>query len=735
MSAFKLSRRKFLLTAGVAGAGLVVAFSINRAGNRAGALPIGREPDGWIANAFLQLTPDNTIRFYCPRDEMGQGVTTGLGTLVSEELDVSPHDLLIEFAGVHPAYNNPVFGVQGTGGSTSLRAHFLPLRQIAADLRALLINAAATDLGIGRGTIKTVDAHIVAGAKRYPYGQFITTAAALELPSDTPLKPAADWRYIGKHFPRLDGVAKATGTAEFGIDVEVSGMHRAVVRRSPVAGGQVRTFDAGRAQAMAGVTDIVRIGSGVAVVAEKFWQAKQAAAALDIEWDQPALAQVSTSDVKSDYAAALKTEAGLVTAEAGDVVAGFKAAKHIVDAEYWTPYLAHAPMEPMNATVRIENGVVDVWSGTQGAAGAQGLVARTLDVGRAQVRVHTPYLGGAFGRRGVLGHVVEAAELAKATGKTVQVIWTREDDLRNGVYRPASLMRVKAGIDDDGVITAWDATRVGGNITPDLLDAALPAFLPTAIPDGVIDFVTDTADTAFSEWTVDKSSVEGLSGDYDVDHKIVRHVTRTHGLPLAFWRSVGHSYTAFAKESAVDEIAHASGLDPVDLRLRNSKGNPRLYNVIKVAGEHMHAMALPPEHALGIAAHSSFLSYVAQVAQVSIERGQIKVHKVLCVIDCGLAVNPDIVKAQMEGSVAYGLTAALHGNLELEDGAIRESNFHDYPILRMHEAPAVEVVLIDSREAPSGVGEPGLPTIAPAVANAVFAATGQRLRSLPLKLA
>ena len=502
----KLTRRRFLWTAaGVGGASLVVGWTVF------GDDPplASSTPGGFMPNAFLELAPDNVIRFHCPRDEMGQGVTTGLATLIGEELDVAPAALRVEFAAVHPAYRNPVFR------------------------------------------------------------------------------------------------------------------------------------------------------------------------------------------------------------------------------------LAHAPMEPMNAVVRIEPDRVDVWSGTQSPAGARGLVARTLDIPVERVHMHSTWLGGGFGRRGALGHVVEAAEAAAASGKPVQVVWTREDDIRRGLYRPASLMRIRAGVAADGTLTAWEATRVGANITPDMVGVALPGVLP-GLPDSLVEAAVGTVDKVTRDWIVAGSSVEGLHGDYDVANRSVRHVTRDHGLPVLFWRSVGHSYTAFAKESAIDALAHASRLDPVELRLRNTRDNPRLAEVVRIAGERMKAMrkAMPgtPGRGLGLAAHGSYESYVAQVAEVSVDGGAIRVHKVLCVIDCGLAVNPDVVRAQMEGSVVYGLSATLHGNLEVENGAIRESNFHDYPIVRMHEAPDVEVIIVDSDEPPTGVGEPGVPPVAPAVANAVFAATGRRLTSLPLKL-
>ena len=391
-------------------------------------------------------------------------------------------------------------------------------------------------------------------------------------------------------------------------------------------------------------------------------------------------------------------------------------------------------MEPMNAVVRIENGEADVWSGTQGVGLAQGLVARFSGIPVEKVRSHNTYLGGAFGRRATLTHVIETTELAVATGKPIHLLWSREDDIKHGVYRPASLMSIKAGVNSNGDITAWQAKRVGGNITPRTLQNMMPGLFPS-LGDGTIDFMVGLSEDAFSGWVVDHSSIEGLYEDYDFVNTKVNHVTVDHDVPLTFWRSVGHSYTAFAKESMVDELAEKAGIDPVEFRLKNSQNSPRLNNVIRVAGEHMKKMQPGEGHYLGFAAHSSFSTDVAEIAEVSVVNNQIKVHRVTCVVDCGIAINPDVVTAQMEGAVMYGLTAVLHGNLELAQGAFKESNFHDYPILRMNEAPAVDVVIIDSGSEPTGVGEPGLPPIAPAVASAVFAATGQRLRSLPLKLA
>ncbi len=729
MSTINVSRRNFLRTSAVAGGGLVVGFSLS--GCSSAPLPI--EGGGYLPNAFLQITPDNVVSFYCPRDEMGQGVTTGLGTLVAEELDVDPHSLDIVFAGVHSDYNNPDMGVQATGGSNSMKAHYLPLRQAAANTRAVLVQAAAQDLSVAVDAIQTEDGHIAVNGERHPYGKFVATAAGLTVPEAAPLKADADFRYIGKTQPRLDAIAKSTGTADFGVDADVPGMVHAVVVRSPVAGAKLVSVDKAPAASMPGVSHVLEISSGLAVVADKYWQAKTAAAQLKPVWEDVPLARVDSATVRADYEAALNGEDGIVEAEQGDLETGFAAADRVVESDYWAPYLAHAPLEPMSAVLRLENGEADLWSGTQGPIGAQGLIERVTGISADKIRIHSTYLGGGFGRRGTLTHIMEIAEIASAVDKPIHLLWSREDDMRHGVYRPASLMRIKAGINAEGEITAWDARRAGGNITPETLKNMVPALLPN-MPQGMINWAVGLSHDLFSSWFVDHSSIEGLYEDYDLANRAVTHVTVDHGFPLTFWRAVGHSYTAFATESMIDELAAEADEDPVAFRLRNTTGNPRLHNVIKVAGEHMAKMQPAPGRHLGFAAHNSFATDVAEIAEVSVEGGNIRVHKVTCVVDCGIAVTPDVVRAQMEGGVMFGLTAALKGQIQLEKGAVKESNFHDYPILRMDEAPEVEVIIVDSGTAPTGVGEPGLPPIAPAVANAVYRATGQRLRSLPLQL-
>ncbi|MEM9256377.1 MAG: molybdopterin cofactor-binding domain-containing protein [Pseudomonadota bacterium] len=729
MSAGSVSRRVFLKATALTGGGMVISFPLS------GPLSADQNPNTLTPNAFLELTADNRVLFTCPREEMGQGVDTGLATLVAEELDVAPARIEIVRSSADSAYANPDIGLQVTGGSTSIKAHYLQLRQVGADVRALLLDAAAQDLGTERTTLSTGDAHVITeDGEHHPYGRFLATAAGLPMPDETPLKSPEAFNYIGKHFPRLDALSKSTGTAVYSIDIDFPGLHYAVVLRSPVAGGQLQSLQSREALGMPGATEVVEISTGAAVVAESFWQAKQAASKLSATWTSPALQAVDSAQVRADFGEALASAEGVTTAQQGDPHSEINQASVVIDSEFYAPYLAHAPMEPLNAVVSIDGDKVDVWSGTQGPAADQGLVARALGMKKEDVRVHGTLMGGAFGRRGTVNHVVEAAEIARATGRPIQIVWTREDDIRHGVYRPASLMRIRAGLDKAGIINSWHATRVGGNMMPTSIANQAPGYLPTFVPQGLIRLAANVADKAFTDWTVDHSSIEGLHEDYDLPHREVTHITVDHGLPLTFWRSVGHSYTAFAVESMIDELASVSGLDAVEFRIRNSSDNPRFAEVVRRAGEYMRSAELEEGHHLGLAAHSSFGTPVAEVAEVSVESNTIRVHKVLCVLDCGTVVNPDIVRAQMEGSVMFALTAALHGELHLKDGAIVQSNFHDYPILRMNEAPDIDVIIVDSNAHPSGVGEPAVPPTAPAVANAVYAATGKRLRELPLRL-
>lgn len=737
MHAVNISRRNFLKTSGLAGGGLIVGFSLSACESEVGASLIRPVAGAFVANAFLQITPTNAVHFYCPRAEMGQGINTGLTTLIAEELDISPANIQVETVGAHVDYKNLLYDIQATGGSTSMRAHYTQLRQVGANARQALINAAAKDMNISVKDITTQNGYIIAKGQKYPYGDFATTAQSMPPAlAQAPLTAKKDFKYIGlSHVRRVDAVAKSTGTAVYGIDIDIPDMHYAVVKRPPVANSKVKSFNKAGIAHMPGVIGVFEVITGVAVVAKKYWQAKQAATQLEVQWHLPELAQFSSNQIKADYQQALAKKEGDSEVLQGDLEQGFAAADKTIESKFWAPYLAHAPMEPMNAVVRIKNGEADVWAGTQGIGLVPRLVARYSGLPETRIRAHNTYLGGGFGRRITAEYIIEATQAAMAVNKPVKVLWSREDDIQNGYYRPASLMNIKAGIDNTGAIVAWQATRVGGNIMPNSLQVGLPGTVPNVVPDGIINLLVGTARHVFDGWQVDHSSIEGLYEDYDLPNREVLHITKNHGLPLMYWRSVGHSFTAFAKEVIVDELIREGGHDAVDFRLNNTRNNPRLNSVIKVAGNKMRTMKTAPGHSLGLAAHGSFGSYVAEIADVSVDSSHnIRVHKIVCVIDCGQVVNPDVVRAQMEGAVMFGLTAALHGNIELKKGQVTASNFHNYPILRMNEAPKVEVILMDSDQSPTGVGEPGLPPVAPAVANAVFAATGQRLRSLPLKL-
>ncbi|MFK7734046.1 MAG: molybdopterin cofactor-binding domain-containing protein [Pseudomonadales bacterium] len=726
------SRREFLRRSGIVGGGLFVGVSLSSCSDVGPAIEASK--GRFTPNAFLQISSDGEIFFHNPRDEMGQGVYMGLTTLIAEELYTHFLFILFVIVDAHPDYAAPSSGFQATGGSGSVRDHYLPLRQAAANARELLLLAASNTLGVDAKSLRIEDANVVHGDTKHSIGQFADAAEALPPQEAATLKSADQFQFIGKEIPRIDAVAKSTGTAPYGIDADLENLHRAVVRHSPVPGGKVKSFDGSKAKAIPGVVDVIEIHSGVAVVADHYWPAKKAAALIDIEWESPKeLLGVSSASIRADYEAAMRSDEGEVYVETNDAPAS-NAAEHTIEADYWSPYLSHSPMEPMNGTVHIQGDTAEAWAGNQGPISVQGMVTRYAGIDADKVTVHGLFSGGGFGRRAYVTHVGEAAALARITGLPIQVIWSRETDTQNGWFRPASLVNINASVDADGIINDWQAKRVGANITPEMVAQILPVVMPSA-PQGVVDFMSGAAKSAHDGWIVDHSSLEGLYDDYDWPNKKITHKSFNHGIPTLFWRSVGHSYTAFAKECAVDELAVQASIDPVDLRLRNCKNNPRLANVIRRAGEVYAQGASEDSRFLGFAAHTSFQSHVAQVAEVSVENNAIKVHKVTCVVDCGVAVNPQIVRDQMSGAIMFGLTAALYGEIDIVDGAVKQSNFHDYPILRMTEAPTVDVIIIDSVEAPTGVGEPGLPPIGPAVANAVFRATGQRLRDMPLRLA
>ncbi|HTY42750.1 MAG TPA: xanthine dehydrogenase family protein molybdopterin-binding subunit [Thermoanaerobaculia bacterium] len=709
------SRRRFLTTS----TGLVIGFvvtpkarllGLQEAGPTRPTAPKPLPPP----NAFLRIGEDDTVTVILAHSEMGQGVWTTLPMLIAEELDADWSKIRVETAPAAPVYAHTGFGAQMTGGSSSTYSEYDRYRQVGAMARAMLIAAAAAQWKVDPSTCRAENGVVVSGSRRASFGSLAKAAQAETPPTSVTLKDRKDWKILGRPTKRLDSPQKVTGAAQFGIDVHEPGMKTAVVARPPVFGGKVRAFRAEKAKAVPGVRAVVEVPSGVAVVADHFWAAKLGREALEVDWDLGAGAALDTPGMKKQYAG-LAATAGAKAKAAGAVATALAGAAKTVEADYEFPFLAHATMEPLNCAVRLSPGACEVWTGTQFQTGDQMAAAKIAGLKPEQVSLHTTFLGGGFGRRANPSNdfVAEAVHVAKAAGVPVKVIWTREDDLRGGYYRPMWAHRVRVGLGPDGVPVAWDQQIVGQSI----LEGSPFAMM---IKEGI--------DETSVEGVVDSPYVEGTP------HHFVGLHTPKSAVPVLWWRSVGHTHTAFVMETMVDALAAAAGQDPVAYRRRLLAAAPRHRGVLDLAV----AKAGPPPPAgqhRGYAVHHSFESYVAQAADVSVEKGRIRVHRVVCAVDCGIAVNPAGIRAQMESAIVYGLSAALYGEITLKDGRVVQGNFDDYPVLRMNEMPKVEVHIVDSAEKSGGIGEPGTPPIAPAVANAVFAATGKRLRQLPLRLA
>jgi isoquinoline 1-oxidoreductase beta subunit len=701
-----VTRREFLQTASVAGAGLVIGFHVP-ARFLAGPAPA----DPFAPNAWLRINPDESVLVIVDRSEMGQGVTTSLPMLLAEELEADWSKIKIEFAPADKAYINPMFGMQGTGGSTSVRAAYTPLRKAGAAAREMLVTAAAETWGVDQAECRADKGAVVhaPSKRRLTYGKLTAKAATVPLPQDVPLKSSKDWKILGTRVRRLDTPPKVDGSAQFGIDVREPGMLVAVVARCPVFGGKVARFDATQAQAVPGVRQAVQISSGVAVVADGYWPAKKGRDALEVTWDEGPTAQVSSASISQLFAQRAEQE-GAVARHDGDTQAALQLATYKVEAVYELPFLAHATMEPMNCAAHVRADGVDIWAPTQFQTGAQGLGAKIGGVAPEKVKVHTTYLGGGFGRRFELDFIQEALETSKAAGAPVKVIWTREDDIRNAKYRPASRHALRAGLDAAGQPVAWTHRIVA------------PSIMARVFPDTVKN-------------GLDGEAVEGGVGmPYAIPNVHVDYLLTDTGIPVGFWRSVNNSFNAFAVESFIDELAHAAKKDPYEYRRDLLGKAPRHLGVLNLAASKAGwGTPLPAGRTRGIAVYKAFESYVAEVAEVSVASdGTVRVHRVVCAVDCGPVVNPDIVEAQMQGGIVYGLTAALWGEITLDKGRVQQSNFHDYRMLRLAEMPVVEVHIVPSSDAQGGVGEPGTPPIAPAVCNAIFAATGKRIRKLPI---
>ncbi|MFM7786184.1 MAG: molybdopterin cofactor-binding domain-containing protein, partial [Gammaproteobacteria bacterium] len=697
----------FLKLSGIAGGGLVLGFGLG--GCSSGGTPWPNAATGVLQpNAFLQLRPDGSVVLAIHKAEMGQGVTTGLATLVAEELGLEPSDLVLQFAEPHADYGDPDNKIMVTGGSTSLKGSWKVLREAGATLREMLCQAAAAGWGIASadcvpagGAIRSQD-----GTRQATFAELLEAAMRLPVPTEVRLTPAAGWRLIGKHGARVDARAKVEGSAQFSIDVQVPGMKTAVLIRCPHFGGSLRSFDGSRAVSAPGVSQVLAVAGGVAVVADGYWQARSAAALVEIEWDKGPLAGLDSAAIEAEQSRLLDAEEGKTVTENGE--AATAAPARVLEAEYRVPFLAHATMEPLNAVASAGESSAEIWAGNQAPDVVQALVARALELPKSAVRVHSTWLGGGFGRRVMLDYVIEAALVSRAAGVPVKLLWSREDDTRHDWYRPAALARFRAGIGADGKLVSWENRLVASSVMGPMMTQLAPALLPMWVPGGIVspfEGLIRNNDTA---------THEGASSlPYAVPYLRVQSVDHDAGIPVGVWRSVGHSQNAFFAECFADEVANALGEDPLAFRLARLDPASRHARALQLVAEKAGWGNAPAGRFQGIAVHESFGTVVAEVVEVSLDAGRARIERVVCALDCGIAVNPDIVAMQAESGILFALGAALHGRITIRDGAVEQGNFDDYPLLRMSESPAIEVHILPSEADPSGIGEPPTPPLAP----------------------
>lgn len=719
-----LSRRGFVKTSALAAGGLMLEMSLP--GAMRGAAAQGAAPAPVVPSAFVRIAPDDTVTIQVNRLDFGQGVQTALPMLVAEELDCDWAKVRSELAPAADVYKDPLFGIQMTGGSGSVAHSWLQYRRIGASARAMLIAAAAQQWKVPAAQLKTENGVVLGpNGQRATYGSLAARAQAMPVPADVPLKSPSAFRLLGKPTGRLDARAKSTGVPMYGMDFKLPNLKVAVVARPPVFGAKVKRFDAKAAKAVKGVRDVLEIpddrgGTAVAVIADGYWQAKTGRDALKPEWDTSGVEHVDTTAQLAKYKEMARTP-GTVAIDAD--VSKLKGAPKTLVAEYSFPYLAHAPMEPLNCTVQLSDKGAEVWTGTQFQTVDQAAIARTLDLKPEQVKLHTLMAGGGFGRRAVptSDYGVEAAQLAKAWRKAghrepVKVIWSREDDIHGGYYRPMYVHRAEIGLDDKGNILAWNHTIVGQSIL-----AGTP-FEKMMVKNGI-----------------DGTSVEGVSGTpYAVPLRLTLHSPKVN-VPVLWWRSVGNTHTAYVMETLIDELAKQAGQDPVAYRyaLMGDK-HPRHKEALALAVERSGygKTRLPEGQAWGVAVHESFDSVVAYVVVAEMRNGTPRLVSATAGVHCNFAVNPLTVAAQVEGAALMGLGTTLPGAaITMKDGEVEQSNFHQYMVARLPDMPAISVHIASSGDAPTGMGEPGLPALAPAYANALFTLTGKRLRSLPFDVA
>lgn len=720
-----LSRRSFLKVGATVG-GLVLGFPFP---GLAGPEKEERASAAAFApNLWLRVGSDDIVTVTVCQSELGQGIMTALPMLVAEELDADWSKVRIEQALADAAFYRPDgVGEQSTNSSKSVMSFWKPLRQAGAVARAMLVTAAAETWGVAEERCYTENGEVIqrSTGRRLSYGALAEKASHLPVPEQVSLKPAQNFRFLGKPMARRDIPEKVNGQAEFGIDVKRPGMLIATITRCPVYGGRVARCDASKAKAVPGVRHVLELpgfqmvsgpflwdepGSRIAVVADTFWAARLGQQKLEITWDEGPLATLSSAEISQRFAKYAERE-GSVARREGNVGKALASAPRKLEAVYELPYLAHAPMEPMNCTAEVRKDSCEVWVPTQGQTRAHQLSSQLTGLPLEAIKVHTPYVGGGFGRRGGQDFTGDAVQLSKALGVPVKVIWTREEDIQHDHYHPATYHRISAALDEKGMPVGWKHRIVGSSI--------FARVSPSKLKNGL-----------------DPVNLMGASDvPYSFPNLQVEYTMHNPGIPVWYWRGVGVYTNAFVTESFIDELAAAAGQDPYEFRRRLLDKAPRHKGVLELAAAKAGwGRPLPPGRFRGIAVAFSHGSYAAIVAEISLSKeGKLRVHRVVCALDCGSVINPDTIQAQMEGGIVWGLTAVLKGEITIQGGRVKQSNFHDYPVLRMNEMPEVEVYIVPSTEAPGGVGEESVPVIGPAVANAIFAATGKRIRRLPIR--
>jgi isoquinoline 1-oxidoreductase beta subunit len=702
-----MDRRSFLKKTAAGTAGLLVGFYFH--GDLESLLTASDQPI--VLNAWIHVGANDLVTILIDKSEMGQSILTGLAMIAADELDADWAKIRTEFAPADKIYINPRFNAQATGGSSGTPTSWNPLRKASATARAMLIEAAAQEWGVDASECRAENSTVVHSATKrsLTYGHVAEAAAKLPVPGDVPLKTPSQYHLIGQPTKRLDTPLKVNGSAQYGIDVRRPGMLHAVVARCPVFGGKAASFDAAKAKAIPGVKDVIQLSTGVAVLADNTWSAMQGRRALDVKWDEGPNAELTSADISKALAGAA-ARPGAVARKVGDVDAGLAAAATKFEVDYEVPFLAHATMEPQNCTAHVRADRCDVWAPTQAQTSSQSAAAKITGLDPTSVFIHTTFLGGGFGRRFEADFIGEAVEASKAIGAPVQVTWSREDDMQHDYYRMVSHARGVAGLDAEGWPVVW-STRVS---SPSLLARFAPL-----------------------KDNFDHRSVESLdSVPYAIPNILVDFQLVNTAVPIGFWRSVGASQNGFFLESFIDEIATAGKKDPYELRRRLLAKSPRHLAVLEAAAEHAGwGKPLPADRFQGIALVSSYDGYVAHVIEISVNRKErtLKVHRMVCALDCGRIVNPSSIDAQARSSIVYGLTAALHSAITIDRGRVQQNNFNDYKMLRFDEMPDIEVHIIPSEEPPTGAGEFVVPPVAPALCNAIFAATGKRVRRLPVQ--